>query len=475
MPPASAVDYAVQPFEGTDIVAMVMAVSALLCLLIRLRDREPGMGWFAFSMGSLAVWVATNRLHLPSGPELNPSPWWYLMCAAQAAMGPGLVAYLGVPSRWRLAAMLPIVAPSLAFAAAVAWVGWSGAMLPRALLHGFTALAFTTMAVLVLWAHRREPSAGHLALALSLLTVPLLAVVLIVTGTDPVAIRYWAILPAMLIGVILPSVSLTRRQRALRIEVERRRTAEHELSSLNQSLEQQVTERTRDLQDMVAGLESFNRSVSHDLRGPLGGMAGLARIARQRLSEGEKSKVDQALEAIADQAETSSRLVAALLELARVGESEIRPQHLDPAQIAREVVEQIRVASHGPLPRILVHPMPSLDTDPELLRAVLANLIGNAVKFTPAGEAGQVEVGAVSSGVAVGLYVRDNGVGFDGTTASRLFKPFQRGHGRAYEGHGVGLSIVRRAVERLGGQVSAESSPGQGARFQVTLPQPARG
>jgi signal transduction histidine kinase len=473
MPPATAVDYTVQPFEGSDIVAVVLAVSALLCLLIRFRDREPGMGWFGFSMGSLALWVAFNRQHLPTGPELNASPWWYVMCAAQAAMGPGLVAYLGVPSRWRLRAMLPIVAPSLAFGAAVAWVSWTGAIVPRAWLHGFTALAFTTMAALVLWAHRREPTAGHPALALAFLAVPVLALTLMVTGTEPVAIRYWAVLPVMLIGVTLPSVSLTRRQRALQLEIHRRRAAEHALSLLNQSLEGQVTQRTADLQDMVAGLESFNRSVSHDLRGPLGGIAGLARVARQRLGEGVVPMVDQALGAIAEQADSSSRLVAALLELARVGESDIRRQRLDPAHVAREVIEQIRVATRGALPRIEVHPMPTLDTDPELLRAVLANLIGNAVKFTPAGDAGHVEIGALRTQTSVDLYVRDNGIGFDKQTAATLFQPFRRGHGREFEGHGVGLSIVRRAVERLGGRVSAASAPGQGARFEFTLPQSA--
>jgi signal transduction histidine kinase len=213
--------------------------------------------------------------------------------------------------------------------------------------------------------------------------------------------------------------------------------------------------------------------VSHDLRGPLGGIAGLARVARQRLGEGVVPMVDQALGAIADQADSSSRLVAALLELARVGESEIRRQRLDPAHVAREVIAQIRVATRGALPRIEVHPMPTLDTDPELLRAVLANLIGNAVKFTPAGDAGHVEIGALRTQTSVDLYVRDNGIGFDKQTAATLFQPFRRGHGREFEGHGVGLSIVRRAVERLGGKVSVKSAPGQGARFEFTLPQSA--
>lgn len=473
MPSDPTIDYAVQPFAGTDVVAMALAASALLCLMIRLRDRERGMGWFAFGFSCLSLWVAFNHQHLPSGPALNPSPWWFVMCAAQTAVGVGLVAYLDVPRRWRPAALLFIALPSFAFAAAVAWVMATAAVVPRAMLHGFTALAFTTMAALAFWANRREPVSGHLALGFALLTVPALALALMVTGMEPVAIRYWAVLPAMLIGTILPSVSLTRRRRALQLEVQRRRAAEQELSLLNFSLEQQVARRTADLQDMVAGLESFNRSVSHDLRGPLGGIAGLARLARRSLAGGAAQRVDHTLALIADQADTSSRPVAALLELARVGESEIRRQRLDPGQMAREVVEQLRAGAQQPLPRIQVHPMPTLDSDPELLRAVLANLIGNAIKFTPAADTGEIEIGAVAADDAVKVYVRDNGVCFDDKATALLFKPFWRGHGTQFAGHGVGLSIVRRAVERLGGEVKAESQPGKGARFEVKLPQPA--
>lgn len=466
-----ALDYAAQPFEGTDIVALVLAVTALLCLAIRWREREPGMGWFALSMGSLSLWVAFNRHHLPSGPELNASPWYFAMCLAQAAMAPGLAAYLDVPPRRRLQVMLPILLPSIAFAASVAWVLSTGAVVPRIWLHGFTTLAFATMAAVVFWAHRREPAAGHLVLALALMSVPALAIVLVATRTDPVAIRYWAILPVMLVGVLLPSISLMRRHRALQAEIERREQAERALSAMNQSLEDQVERRTADLQDMVAGLESFNRSVSHDLRGPLGGIAGLARLAGQRLQEGDTPLAAQALGSIADQAEASTRLVASLLDLARVGEAEIRRQRLDPARVADEVIAQIRLSAQAELPRFVVHALPAVDTDPDLLRAVLANLIGNAVKFTPGGERGQIEIGALPSNGAVGIYVRDNGIGFDSAKASALFKPFLRAHGNEFEGHGIGLSIVRRAVDRLGGKVWAESTPGQGARFQFTLPQ----
>jgi len=101
---------------------------------------------------------------------------------------------------------------------------------------------------------------------------------------------------------------------------------------------------------------------------------------------------------------------------------------------------------------------------------VLANLIGNAIKFTRDSDSGRIEIGASSVQGGVEVYVRDNGVGFEAAAAERLFTPFTRLHGERFDGHGVGLSIVRRAVERHGGRVWAESQPGQGAVFRFSLP-----
>ena len=467
-------DYSIQPFHGTDIVALVLVIASIHCLTIHLRDKEPGMGWFAFSMGLLAVWVAFNRLHLPTGLELNPSPWYYLMCLAMASMAPGLVTYLDVPAHLRRWALGLILAPSLAIAGIVALAQFGDAAISRLSIHPLIAVAFATMGAVTFWAARREPGAGHAWLGLALMTVPGLALILVATRVDPVAMRYWAVLPVILVGLTLPTVSLMRRHRALQAEVERRRAAEQELVALNASLEAAVAQRTDDLQSMVAGLQSFNRSVSHDLRGPLGGMAGLARLADQALVDGDDSVARRALPAIATQAETSARLVAALLDLAHVGDAKLDRQCIDPARIANEVIEQLRLGgSTSRLPEFVVHPMPTVDADPELLRAVLTNLIGNAVKFTCDRADAKVEVAAGATNGTVCLQVRDNGIGFEPQHAASMFAPFRRLHGNQYEGHGIGLSIVRRAVERHGGKVWAEASPGQGACFSFTLPRAA--
>ena len=139
--------------------------------------------------------------------------------------------------------------------------------------------------------------------------------------------------------------------------------------------------------------------------------------------------------------------------------------------MAEQVAQEVSVCHElRSLPQVCAHAMPAVAADADLLHAVLYNLINNAVKFTRERSDGRIDIDAAAAGDMLTVCVRDNGVGFESSRAVALFKPFSRLHGAGYEGSGIGLSIVRRAVERLGGQVWAESSPGQGARFFFTLP-----
>ncbi len=265
---------------------------------------------------------------------------------------------------------------------------------------------------------------------------------------------------------------LTESQRMLSARLDELNEARSELQQLNASLEQQVEQRTAHLQEMVVGLESFNRNVSHDLRGSLGGIAGAARLADVALERGDAAIARRALPLIAEQAETSTRQMAALLALAQVGDARVQRREVDLRTLVEGVVQRLRTELTGQaLPTIDVDELPTVNADPDMLQRVFANLIGNAIKFTrDAGESGRVEIGGVSLPGHVELYVRDNGIGFDATAVQTLFKPFSRLHGGQFEGHGVGLSIVRRAVERHGGRVWAEARPGQGATFRFSLP-----
>lgn len=136
----------------------------------------------------------------------------------------------------------------------------------------------------------------------------------------------------------------------------------------------------------------------------------------------------------------------------------------------------IKALPEGVSPYCMVAPqMPTVRGDPELLRQVFANLIGNAVKFTAGSPHPQVQISARTGDGQTVFEVRDNGIGFEPAAAPRLFKPFQRLHDHGYEGFGVGLSIVKRIIDRHGGRVWAEGRPGQGASFYFTLDQAGAG
>jgi signal transduction histidine kinase/CheY-like chemotaxis protein len=255
----------------------------------------------------------------------------------------------------------------------------------------------------------------------------------------------------------------------LEIEVEERRRAAQELLIANETLEQRVLQRTAELRDVIEGLESFNRGVSHDLRGPLGGIANAARLAQEFVANQDTDRALRFLQVIAAQAETTRQLVDALLALARASDASLSREHVDMGALATEVVESLqRLPADAPLP-VSIAPLATVDADRKLVRQVLVNLIGNALKFSAGAAQPQVQVGMDPTPDGPVFFVRDNGVGFDAERAQQLFKPFHRLHGAGFEGSGVGLSIVRKIVERHGGRVWADSVPGQGATFHFSL------
>lgn len=460
-----------QPYLGTDIVAFVLALMAAVFAMLWQRERERGTGWFAVSMLLLALWAALNRIHLPSGPYLIASPWFYLMCLAAAALAVGLIEYLSVPAPLRRPAIWAALLPLALYLALVVVVGFSGLPVPRVLANLLVGVSFVAMGWLAWRASRTEPGVGYTVLALALWGLPAISAALVALRLDPVALRYWGVLPVVLVAVALLAMTLRRRQRALEAEVERRLEAESALMRLNASLEQAVAQRTSELQELVQGLESFNRSVSHDLRGSLGGIAGLARMAAEALGRGDPKLAQRALPVIAEQAESAHRLTLALLSLARVGDAELRRQAVDLGPLVQRVIDRVaRENNNQTMPAIEIGSLPTVSADPELLEPVFANLIGNAVKFSGRAEQPRVQISADSAPGSVTVHVRDNGVGFESAAAAKLFDPFLRLHGKDFAGHGVGLSIVRRAVERHGGRVWADGEPGRGATFHFSLP-----
>ncbi|NRF67364.1 sensor histidine kinase [Aquincola sp. S2] len=224
------------------------------------------------------------------------------------------------------------------------------------------------------------------------------------------------------------------------------------------------------LLDRIDDLASFNRHVAHDLRGPLGAVAGCARLAEQALERGDQALAARLLNALAGRVEELTQLVVELLALAEASDAPLAPAPVDLTVIAQNAIEQVRLAFDVPAEQFRLHALPTVDGVPGLLQQVFVNLLGNAVKFTRHVPAPLIEVGFAAAGGHRALYVRDNGVGFDDQRAAGLFQPFSRLHGKEYAGHGIGLSLVKRVVERHGGGVWAAAHPSSpGATFHFTL------
>jgi PAS domain S-box-containing protein len=286
-------------------------------------------------------------------------------------------------------------------------------------------------------------------------------------------------------------------------DAEDRKKYENALLRLNQELEGRVRARTAELAERNLQLtqkteenEMFVYSVSHDLRSPLvnlegfseelqGAVRGLERLlADERIppdllrqgSELLEGGVRESINFIRTAVGRLSRIIDALLRLSRAGRVVYQPLTLDVNAIARRVVDSLRVTAGERGAVVTVGELPPAWGDPAAVEQVFANLIGNALHYLDAARPGRVEVGSLPPGTdgngALTYFVRDNGVGIPPAYQPKLFQALQRLHPEKAPGEGIGLAIVRRVLERLGGTVRVESAVGTGTTVYFTLPAP---
>jgi len=220
-----------------------------------------------------------------------------------------------------------------------------------------------------------------------------------------------------------------------------------------------------------AELERFSYSVSHDLRAPLRAINGYAQAVLEDYAAALDAEGQRFLGIIRDSAKRGGELIDALLNFSRLGRQTLSMEPVDLTELARAVVDELRRSADVEGIDVIVDPLQPTKGDRTLLRQVLANLIGNAFKFSRGRPHPQIEIGARREGQAVVYFVRDNGVGFDMRYADKLFGVFQRLH-RAdeFEGTGVGLALAQRIIQRHGGRIWADGKVDGGATFFFTLP-----
>jgi len=251
---------------------------------------------------------------------------------------------------------------------------------------------------------------------------------------------------------------------------QQRELAQAALRQLNATLEQKVEERTLSLQAANRELEAFSYSVSHDLRAPLRAISGFTEL----LSEGHLDRLDHEargyLDRVRSASQRMSRLIDDLMNLSRIARMELRRERVDLSRVALEVIAELQEGDPQRAVHVRVTPGLSAHADRGLMQIVLANLLGNAWKFTVKRPGPAISFGTTQRDGAAWYFVRDNGAGFDMKRADKLFAPFQRLHDdQEFAGTGIGLALVQRIVHRHGGAVAAESAEGEGTTIYFTL------
>ncbi len=242
-----------------------------------------------------------------------------------------------------------------------------------------------------------------------------------------------------------------------------------EREQLLSTLEQRVFERTATLRQLNTELESFSYSVSHDLRSPLRSLQAYAEILCHDFKESLPEEARHYLDRIARSVERMDRLTQDVLSLSRLSKSDIVLGVHDLGPFLTELIEEYPTLSAAKDQVQLRLPLGEVVAHGPSLTQCFSNLLHNAIKFVPADRVPRIRIYSETYADRRVVYVEDNGIGIDPRHHSRIFGIFERVGPVDVAGTGIGLAIAKKAVERMGGTIGVDSSPGNGARFWVDL------
>jgi light-regulated signal transduction histidine kinase (bacteriophytochrome) len=230
--------------------------------------------------------------------------------------------------------------------------------------------------------------------------------------------------------------------------------------------------RAKQLEDSNKELESYSYSIAHDLRAPLRSITAFSQIlleeAGGRLNAIEKDYLNRVVNA----GKFMANLIDDILELSRITRIDIEHRDVDISAMARECLQSLQASNPERKVELQVQPDMHVTGDPRLLRIILQNLLSNAWKFTSERENPKIQIGAADDRNQTVFFVKDNGIGFDVKYSDKVFGIFQRLHKtEEFEGTGIGLASVQRAIHRHGGKVWVNAKEQKGATFYFTLPE----
>jgi PAS domain S-box-containing protein len=281
--------------------------------------------------------------------------------------------------------------------------------------------------------------------------------------------RFWA--SVVITALREPDGRLRGFAKVTRDLTERKR-ADEALQQALVSVEQRVLERTAKLHEANEALEAYAFTISHDVRAQLRGIRGYADALLEDLAKTVSSEHRQYLQRLSQSAALLDQITEQLLQYSRLGTAEIALKTVPLESVVEAALQGLRAE----LERASVtveRPLPLACANPAILTQVVVNLVTNALKFVGPNVRPDVRISASQHADRVRLCIEDKGIGIAPEDQERIFRPFERLHAyQTYPGTGIGLGIVKRAVQRMDGTVGVESSLGQGSRFWIELPIP---